>query len=54
MVEKLPIVNEMCDFIHWKKIPNKIRKHLLVITLNGFFEDLESAMYTKMRNEKKR
>ena len=54
MVEKLPIVNEMCDFIHWKKIPNKIRIHLLVITLNGFFEDLESAMYTKMRNEKKR
>jgi len=49
MVEKLPIVNEISDIA---KIPPKIRKHTFALMLNGFFEDLESAVYTKVRLDK--
>lgn len=48
MVEKLPIVNEILNF---GKLPEEIRKHAFVSMLNGFFEDLESAVYTKIRLE---
>ena len=49
MVEKLPIVNEIADIA---KIPPKIRKHTFALMINSFFEDLESAVYTKIGLDK--
>ncbi len=51
MVEKLPIVNEI---LNMGNVPEKIRKHSFALILNSFFEDLESAVYTKIRLEKKK
>lgn len=51
LVEKLPIVKEI---LNMNKIPEKIRKHSFALILNSFFEDLESAIYTKIRLEKKK
>ena len=36
------------------KLPEKPRKQCFVSMLNGFFEDLESAVYTKIRIENKK
>ncbi|MFH1510080.1 MAG: hypothetical protein ABIF10_00185 [Candidatus Woesearchaeota archaeon] len=51
MVSKLPIIKSM-----WKtgKIPARHREQMLTAMLNSFFEDLESAVYTKIRIDKKR
>ncbi len=49
LVEKLPITKEIENF---SKLPKKIRKQVFAQMLNGFFEDLESAFYTKSRLEK--
>ena len=51
LVEKLPIVKEI---LKMNKVPEKIRKHSFASILNGFFEDLESAVYTKIMLEKKK
>ncbi len=51
LVENLPIIKEM---INVNKIPKKIRIHSFGLLLNGFFEDLESAVYTKIDLEKKK
>lgn len=51
MVEKLPIVKEILSM---NKIPDKIRRHSFALILNSFFEDLESAIYTRMRLEKRK
>ena len=48
MVEKLPIIKEMVNI---DKLPKKFREHSLALLLNSFFEDLESAIYTKIRLE---
>lgn len=51
MVSKLPFVREVQN-VH--KLPPKVRKHMITLMLNSFFEDLESAVYTKVRLERKK
>ncbi len=51
LVEKLPILRFAEDV---KKLPVKMRARCFAQWLNGYFEDLEWAVYTKMRLEKKR
>jgi ADP-heptose:LPS heptosyltransferase len=51
MVEKLPIIKEISNI---GKLPEKIRKHSFVLMINSFFEDLESAIYTKIELEKRK
>jgi len=53
MVEKLPFVRDVCN-LEKVKMPDKIKKHAVTTMLNGFFEDLESAAYTKIRLEDKK
>ncbi len=48
MIKKLPIVKNIWDI---KKLPKKIREHSFALLLLGFFEDLESAVYTKIELE---
>ena len=50
MVENLPIIKEIWGL---KDMPENVRKHSFALMLNSFFEDLESAIYTKMRNSKR-
>lgn len=54
LVEKLSIVRDIEDIGKMQKIPKKIRKHFFVSLLNGLFEDLENAVYTKIRLESKK
>ena len=49
LVKKLPIVKRVWNM---KKLPKKVREHFFTSTLNDFFEDLESAVYTKIRIDK--
>jgi len=51
MVEKLPIISEIIGMV---KLPSKYRKRTFAMLLNSFFEDLESAVYTKMGLEEKK
>lgn len=51
LVEKLPIMKEVFTF---DKISNKSREHTFAMLLNSFFEDLESAVYTKIRIDNKK
>ncbi|MEK6812315.1 MAG: hypothetical protein AABX76_02040 [Nanoarchaeota archaeon] len=51
LVEKLPIVKEIS---YMGKFPKKIRIHSFALVLNSLFEDLESAVYTKIRLKKKK
>ena len=51
LVEKLPITNEVFKM---DKMPPKMRHRIFASMLNSFFEDLESAVYTKIRLEKKK
>ncbi|MEK6741707.1 MAG: hypothetical protein AABX68_00805 [Nanoarchaeota archaeon] len=51
LVEKLPIIEEIS---HIGKFPEKIRMRSFALMLNSFFEDLESAVYTKIRLKKKK
>jgi hypothetical protein len=53
MVEKLSILRDIED-IKKIKMPSKMRKHMVASNLNGFFEDLESAVYTKVRLDEKK
>ena len=47
MVEKLPITKSI-----WKMKDLPIKEQSFTLMLNSFFEDLESAVYTKIRLEK--
>ena len=53
LVEKLPIRKMLRDLetIKNKKITEKMKAQMIVQLLNGYFEDLESAVYTKISNE---
>jgi hypothetical protein len=51
LVEKLPFVKEVVGV---SKLPEKLRKRAVATMLNSFFEDLESAVYTKIRLESKK
>ena len=51
MVGKFPIGRDIDGL---NSLPEDMRKRLFAQTLNGMFEDLENAVYTKMRNEVKR
>lgn len=51
LVRKLPIIKEIARI---DKMPKSCRERCFTTLLNGFFEDLESAVYTKIRLEKKR
>ncbi len=53
MVEKLPFVREVGK-IGKIRTPEKLREHAIATMLNGLFEDLESAVYTKIELEKKK
>lgn len=48
MVEKLPFIKEI---VNSSQFPEEFRKHSFALMLNSFFEDLEAAVYTKIRNE---
>jgi len=49
LVSKLPIINQMCEA---NNLPLEMKKRMFTRDLNGFFEDLENALYTKIRNDK--
>ena len=49
LVENLHMVKSVWDL---KEMPENLRKRALTTMLNGFFEDLESAVYTKISLEK--
>ena len=49
LVKKLPIIKKIWDM---EKLPKKYREHTFALMLNSFFEDLESAVYTKIRLKK--
>ena len=49
LVEKLPFF-KMCLVME----DNKMWRHSFTTLINGYFEDLESAVYTKIRLEQKR
>lgn len=51
MVNKLPIIKNIWDL---KTLPENIRMRSFAQTLNGFFQDLENAVYTKVHNGEKR
>jgi len=51
LVEKLPFLRQLKSN---SKLPLKIQKHYLTSFLNSYFEDLENAVYTKIRLEKKK
>ncbi len=46
LVENLPIMNSI---VRIGDLPETYRKTALTTLLNSFFEDLESAVYTKIR-----
>ncbi len=50
MVNKLPIIKEIPRL---SKLPKKFRDHTLSSTINGFFEDLQAAVYTKISLEQR-
>ena len=49
LVNKIAIVRDIEMF---KKLPKRFRKSYFARMLNSYFEDLESAVYTKIRLEK--
>jgi len=49
LVAKLPIIKSIWDL---KNLPENTRKEIFAQTLNGMFQDLENAVYTKVSNEK--
>jgi hypothetical protein len=49
LVAKLPIVKNIWNL---KNLPEEIRIQIYAQTLNGMFQDLENAVYTKVSNEK--
>ncbi len=51
LVKKVSIIKEALEI---DKLPEAHSERILVTALNSFFEDLESAVYTKIRLEKKR
>jgi hypothetical protein len=51
LVVKLPIVKSIWNL---GDLPKDMRERTFAQTLNGLFEDLQNAVYTKVRNEKKR
>lgn len=52
LVENLPVVKKV--FKVNKVLPKKYRAEFFAQYLNSFFEDLESAVYIKVRLEKKK
>lgn len=51
MIENLPIIKDLGKI---ERVPEKIRKQSFALMLNSFFEDLESAVYTKVRLEEEK
>ena len=51
LVKNLSIIREIEKI---NKLPKDFREQMLVNSLNGFFEDLESAVNTKIRLGKKK
>lgn len=49
LVEKLPFFR-----MSLKMKDNKLFRHAFATMLNGYFEDLESAVYTKISREQKK
>ena len=55
LVEKLPIRKMLRELesLKSKKITEKMKSQMIAQLLSGYFEDLESAVYTKINNESK-
>lgn len=51
LVAKLPFYAMALELKGLSKKNEKLAKHSFTTMLNGYFEDLESAVYTKMRLE---
>ncbi|MEK6896731.1 MAG: hypothetical protein AABX12_04725 [Nanoarchaeota archaeon] len=51
MVEKLPLVQ---DIGKKTKTPEDMQKRIFAMQLNGYFEDLQSAMYVRIALEEKK
>jgi hypothetical protein len=53
LVEKLPLRKMLKDLetIKSKKITDKMKAQMIAQLLNGYFEDLESAVYVKMNGK---
>lgn len=51
LVEKLPVLKELADI---GKLPEKTRIFTTAMLLNSFFEDLASAVYTKIDIKKRK
>ncbi|MEK6947976.1 MAG: hypothetical protein AABX19_01920 [Nanoarchaeota archaeon] len=51
LVKNLSIIREVKEL---NNLPEEFRERMLVTSLNGFFEDLEAAVYTKIRLENKK
>jgi len=53
LIEGLPIRKMINDLenIKNKKLKENMKSRMIAQLLNGYFEDLESAVYTKIRNE---
>jgi hypothetical protein len=51
MVEKLHLLKDLEGI---NRLPKKWRIEILAQLLNSYFEDLESAVYTKIRIEKRK
>ncbi|MBM3304016.1 MAG: hypothetical protein FJY76_02875 [Candidatus Aenigmarchaeota archaeon] len=53
LVAKLPFARD-CVECRWLKLPKRLRERTIPMLLNSFFEDLESAVYTKVRLEERK
>ncbi len=50
MVAKLPIIQSIWDL---NNLPKEMKERMFAQNLNGFFEDLESAVYVRTMDAKK-
>lgn len=53
ILKKLPLIKEAFEISTLKKIPIKLRRYSLILTLRGYFDDLIDYMeYMKHKNGK--
>jgi len=52
LVKNLPFVSRVIELSKDKRIEERMKKETITMQLNAFFEDLESAVYTKIQLDK--
>jgi len=52
LVKNLPFVSRVIELSKDKRIEERMKKEMIAMQLNAFFEDLESAVYTKIQLDK--